>query len=543
MCDVRTYVRNSAHVTKAQTYVTMAPRRIAAARRGPAAQQTHVGSHRVPHYTMKVSHCRFWSVCFVVLFVLVGGANAFQFRHHHRRARQHQSKIRRVAALALENHASDPFTILYSNVYRAVEGTGVPSSRGWRVPYSRGWKSDRLDRLSNWSVAEESNRPVICEYEPNGFWLWTKWRGTVLQLTYRAVLITIAMGAAIDFWARSVSDVSWPLIAVPPSTDPLITSLEGLRKMWGYQLTLGTFVLTFFTSQAYEYWKKVYDTARAIQGRINDICMLLTIGAQRGGNITNTMGSTGYSAKASKFVKVCTRLIRVSHTFFWAATPTISNGLSDCEEYLKDAENCTLPIDDAHIGPLLLSPYGIRALVQTGQLTTGEVQGLVKTGLPPSQYAYVLLVWVGLYSMNGMKDGTLCCDSGFEENLMRQLTALRGEYFNVDDFRAGRMPVAYVQLMQVLIDSLVVLAPFALYPELGSLSIPMAALLTLFFKGLLELSKSFLDPFGVEGNTGQNIRVDVLVSELNYGANSRWVKAGAVLPNMESNSVVTHSST
>jgi hypothetical protein len=132
--------------------------------------------------------------------------------------------------------------------------------------------------------------------------------------------------------------------------------------------------------------------------------------------------------------------------------------------------------------------------------------------------------------MDGMREGTLCCDSGFEENLLRQLTALRGEYFNIDDFRAGRMPLAYVQLMQILIDSLVVLAPFALYPELGSLSIPMTALLTLFFKGLLELSKSFLDPFGVEGNAGQNIRVDVLVSELNYGANSRWVRAGAVLP-------------
>ena len=56
-----------------------------------------------------------------------------------------------------------------------------------------------------------------------------------------------------------------------------------------------------------------------------------------------------------------------------------------------------------------------------------------------------------------------------------------------------------VQLVQVIIDSLVVLSPFALYPELGSLSIPATGLLTLFFKGLLELSKSFLDPFGNEG--------------------------------------------
>ena len=47
---------------------------------------------------------------------------------------------------------------------------------------------------------------------------------------------------------------------------------------------------------------------------------------------------------------------------------------------------------------------------------------------------------------------------------------------------------------------------------------------------LLELSKSFLDPFGNEGYPGQNIRVDVLVSELNFGAASRWVRAGQALP-------------
>ena len=94
----------------------------------------------------------------------------------------------------------------------------------------------------------------------------------------------------------------------------------------------------------------------------------------------------------------------------------------------------------------------------------------------------------------------------------------------------GRMPLAYVQLVQILVDSLVWLSPFSLYSGLGSLSIPLCGLLTLFFKGLLELSKSFLDPFGNEGYPGQNIRVDVLVSELNFGASSRWAKAAEYLP-------------
>lgn len=74
------------------------------------------------------------------------------------------------------------------------------------------------------------------------------------------------------------------------------------------------------------------------------------------------------------------------------------------------------------------------------------------------------------------------------------------------------------------------LSPFALYPEVGILSIPLCGLLALFFRGLLALSKSFLDVFGVEGFAEQNIRVDVLVSELNFGAAKRWLAAGGFLP-------------
>ena len=84
--------------------------------------------------------------------------------------------------------------------------------------------------------------------------------------------------------------------------------------------------------------------------------------------------------------------------------------------------------------------------------------------------------------------------------------------------------------MEILVDTLTVLAPWALYVQMGTFNIASTGLLTLFFKGLLELSKSFLDPFGREGYRAHNIRVDVLVSEMNFGASSRWVDAGDVLP-------------
>ena len=56
-----------------------------------------------------------------------------------------------------------------------------------------------------------------------------------------------------------------------------------------------------------------------------------------------------------------------------------------------------------------------------------------------------------------------------------------------------------MQFVQTLVDILVFLAPFALYPKVGAWSVPLAALLAYFYCGLLELSKSFFDIFGREG--------------------------------------------
>lgn len=327
------------------------------------------------------------------------------------------------------------------------------------MPSNPGWKSGRLNRLTEWAEDTKPNRPIICEYDPRGRWLWRKWNGTVLKATWGSVLAVMLAGLALDFFARGGSlanyKLSWSLLSVPTATDPLIERLSGVKKLWEYQLTLGTFILTFFLSHAFGYWQKVYNTTRMIQGRINDFCMLLMMGTERGVDTeeapstparsnasTGLKGSRGFSGRAQDLVALCTRLIRMSHILFWAQTATASNGLTDSEEYIKDAANCPLPVDDDHIGPLLLSPYGLKALVNTGQLTKEEREGLMGTGLPPSQYAYVLLVWVGIHCMDGLKSGALRGGPGYEENLFRQLATLRASLFDIDDFRAGRMPLA-----------------------------------------------------------------------------------------------------
>lgn len=355
-------------------------------------------------------------------------------------------------------------------------------------------------------------------------------------------MFVMLVGLTLDFVSRGCSlsnyKLSWDImVALPTATDHPVLRLLAIGKMWEYQLTLSTFILTFFLSQSFSYWQKVYNKTRMIQGRINDFCMLLTMGAERGiDNIDNktkkprsntstaAKGSQGFSERGEEFVRLCTRYIRLSHTFFWAQTATSSNGLNDSEDF------CALPSDDNHIGPLLLSKYGLKALVENGQLTQEERAGLIGSDLPPSQYAYVLLVWVGIHVMEGLNNGTLRGGPGFEENILRQLATLRGCLFDLDDFRAGRMPLAYVQFVQILIDSLVIISPFGLYPSVGILSVPLVGLLALFFQGLLNLSKSFLDPFGVDGYAEQCLNVDVLVSEMNFGASTRWINAAGFVP-------------
>ena len=292
--------------------------------------------------------------------------------------------------------------------------------------------------------------------------------------------------------------------------------------------------------------------------------MLVTMGARRSAHYGDVDGTTGYqtniaiddentvtetnnSRDAKRLVQDVTRLLRMSHTLYWAAVPTCSDGFGDVHYteggILGDKDAFDGDFDASQFGPMLLSMQGLAMLVRYNQLTENEMKALIATGLPPSQYPYVLMEWAAIRCMDGMESKELRSGPGFEENLLKYFAQLRAEYFTIGDITAGRMPMAYVQFMEVLVDLLIVLAPLALYTKMGTFNIISTGLLCTFFKGLLELSKSFLDPFGREGYRAHNIRVDVLVSEMNFGASSRWINAGDTLPSelLEQRADVTQS--
>ena len=454
-----------------------------------------------------------------ILFCVIGGTVAFSYHAHQLRPLRLPGLMTQHDPPGHRQHRNPLFSVPPPSSAKTEPLQQQQQRNLIGVPSTPGWRRGQLDKLVSWAVNDQANRPIIREYEPDSLWLWARWTGTVLSLVWLPILVNMAIGVVVDIEVHHFAESSWPLLSVPPADDPLIQQLAGLNAAWEYQVTFSTFILTFFTAEAYKHWRQVYFTTRAIQGRINDICMLITMSAPPG------------DAAAEELVHRCTRLLRKGHSFFWAATPTVSDGLADED----DVDHRMYNVQEEEIGPMLLSAEGLRGLAQAGELTKEEADALLSSGLPPTQYTYVLLEWVGLYFMEGLeleiighKNGQP--NTGLEENVLRQLSMLRGEYFNIGDMCSGRMSLAYVQFVQVLVDVLVALAPFSLYSDMGSLSVPLTGLLTLFFKGLLELSKSFLDPFGVEGYPAQNIRVDVLVSELNFGAASRWVTAAKILP-------------
>ncbi|KAL3927211.1 MAG: hypothetical protein SGARI_005383, partial [Bacillariaceae sp.] len=133
----------------------------------------------------------------------------------------------------------------------------------------------------------------------------------------------------------------------------------------------------------------------------------------------------------------------------------------------------------------------------------------------------------------GMKQGILPNDDSIRRTLIDKLLTLRGVQAGMGDSLDGRIPLAYAHFVQLLVDAFCFMAPFALYSELGVWSVPAVGLLTLFYSGLLDLSKILLDPLDNDAefyaNSSVNMDIGVLIRESNAGSN-RWKIGLETLP-------------
>ncbi|KAL7534067.1 hypothetical protein ACHAXR_006951 [Thalassiosira sp. AJA248-18] len=99
----------------------------------------------------------------------------------------------------------------------------------------------------------------------------------------------------------------------------------------------------------------------------------------------------------------------------------------------------------------------------------------------------------------------------------------------------GRSPLAYVHFVNLLVDVLVFVSPIALYSSYWLWSIIGVGIVTMFYKGIFELSLMFLDPVDNDvvhqsvGRQTVGFDVGVLIRESNTGSIA-WKGSAMVCP-------------
>jgi hypothetical protein len=272
---------------------------------------------------------------------------------------------------------------------------------------------------------------------------------------------------------------------------------------------MASFMLSFFLSQSYQLWRTAYSITRRIQGRLNDIGLLCSQFATRN-------ATTGrYTEEADELLALMARYVRLFSILFYASVTS---------KYAS-----------------LRFPKGLKALVAEGALTKEEADMLSSS----AEGHNAVLGWMMALADQGVADGRLSCGAAratgtspmaVQTQLNKVFVELRGTYASLQDQLAARMPLAYVQLVQILTDFLMLFTPFALVHSVGAFGCVMGtAVVTLFHSSIATLAKLFLDPMNNEveergGDPGiGGISVATLMQETNRGS-ERWRKSVTEVP-------------
>jgi hypothetical protein len=366
---------------------------------------------------------------------------------------------------------------------------------------------------------------IIRQYKPSRKWLWGRWRGTILQQSWRVAASNMLLSVCFIVTLRYFCKPTWAMGKIPDPNFPVIARLSALAKVWHYLMNITTFTLTFFLSQAYSLWRSIYNSTRSIQGRINDIGLLAASTVER-----DEQGK--YTKKGEALLDEIGNYTRLFHVFFWA-------------KYMNKFAN-------------LQSSRGMSRMLSRGIMTRTQYNTLTSLSSSNGGPHNACLTWILIKYLTAMKDKTLPNDHALRDMIFHKICGklsdstrrifvttrqapshilsllpkdLRRTAGGIGDQLDGRIPLAYAHIVQILVDCFLLIAPFALYSELGIWSVMAVGILTLFYSGLLDLAKILLDPLDNDNFYDDSVNVDigVLIRESNSGS-TRWKYAAEQLP-------------
>lgn len=299
--------------------------------------------------------------------------------------------------------------------------------------------------------------PIIPQFLPGRAWLWRRWSGTIVsRVLPREVLLNMVLAAGLCCAVR--------LAGPAPAS---LASLAKVDKVWLLSSGLVSFTLSFFLTNAYAFWRSIYSLTRRVQGRLNDLGLLCAAAAERGPD-------GEYTAEAEAQLRLLGRYVRLFNVQLYASLT-------------------------ARYAPLRTA-RGLDALVGRGALTAEERDGLLASSMGHN----AVLEWIATLINSAVADGrfggtTAAAGGGpplalalpLQASMHEKLTALRATYAAIEDELSGRMPLAYTQLVQIMVDLLVLGTPCALIHSVGGVgAVVGTGLVTLFHSSTLNLAKS-----------------------------------------------------
>jgi hypothetical protein len=343
-----------------------------------------------------------------------------------------------------------------------------------------------LDDLIDESTRVSARRPIIMQFDPTAIRIWRRWRGTVFSETWPTAVKNVIYASVITKLLYSYKT-------------PAKLYLEGFNILWGQLLSVTTFTLTFFLNQSYSLWRKCYAHSRRLQGRMNDLGLTLAAHAARTNPSDPEVPST-YTQPARQALELVARYVRLFNIITYASF-TLSHR----------------PI---------LTPRGMRRLQERGLMTAKEREVLSNAKVAATQRHNAILMWITRIFIEARMAGHLDGGAGFENQFVEKIHVIRAQYGAIGDELQARMPLAYAHIVQVLVDVILWMYPITAFASGINpvLSVLGTGLMTVFYQGLFDLAKQFLDPYDNEnyGKGDDPLCVDTLVAETNSGS-LRWL--------------------
>jgi hypothetical protein len=343
-----------------------------------------------------------------------------------------------------------------------------------------------LDYLIDESVRTSARRPIMMQFDPSSGWIWKRWKGTIFSETWDSCVAKMVYACLVFVLCRTY-----------PST--VKETLSGFHILWGQLLSVTTFTLTFFVNQSYALWRKCYDLSRRLQGRLHDMDMTLAVHAVRQQS-SDPYAPTKYTKESRQLLQVVARWVRLFNLLTYASFTRSHR-----------------PI---------LTPMGMRRLVERGLMTAEERVILTESKLPATQRHNAVLLWIMRAFVEGREAGLFTGGAGFEDQFLEKAHVTRASYGAIGDELHGRMPLAYTHIVQVLVDLVLWMYPLMAFSSgmSGLLCVLGTGLLTIGYQGLFDLAKQFLDPYDNEsyGKGEDPLMVDTLIAESNAGS-VRWM--------------------